>query len=126
MLSFEIERADFSDFMLLKNMLTSVPERVKLTLVSRAEDLPVSTVFSENVQRQLATAAKDLIVNSYVNELDQKLPAMPKIIVGDVDFYFYTFEITNYYYDKEEGKMMLDAYLIFKTIREEIRDSPNR
>lgn len=120
----EKERTPFSDYVLLKNMLTSSPDRIKLTLVDRKSDLGISEVFSEGEESAVRVAAVDLIKNSFLEELDQELPAFPPIIFGIHNYYFYDLEIASYYYDPEKKGMLLSVYLVFETEVHEVRDSP--
>ena len=120
----EKKRTPFSDYVLLKNMLTSSPDRIKLTLADRKSDLRISEVFSEGEENAVRVAAVDLIKNSFLEELDQELPAFPPIIFGIHNYYFYDLEITSYYYDPERKAMRLSVYLVFETEVHEVRDSP--
>jgi hypothetical protein len=119
----ETEETTFSDYLLLKNMLTNSPDRVKLDLV--AWDLGIEEAIqfiisqdksngdvNTNV-KQLETAIKDLIVNSWVDEVNEVLPIFPKIITDDAIFWLYAYEVGRYRVDEEDGKMKLHVYLLF-------------
>ena len=118
------ERTDFSDYILLKNMLEKAPERVELTLVDKGKDLKISLVYSQDTEKYLETAAKDLIVNSYVSELDMELPTFPTIVIGKDNFRLCNFEIASYCYIHERKEMKLAAFLVFEVQHHEIGDSP--
>lgn len=118
------ERTDFSDYILLKNMLEKAPERVELTLVDKEKDRKISSVYSQTTEEYLEITARDLIVNSYVSELDMELPAFPTIIIGKNNFRLCNFEIASYCYIHERNGMKLAAYLVFEKQYREIGDFP--